>query len=140
MYSRSHAVVSFAAVGGYVLLAGIPFPGAALWVVIGVVAGVFIDVDHVVLAAVFGDRGAVFRWMRRPWAPFTHGEELLDDLEYGSQRLYYHRIATHGAALALLYLGSQRYTLLLPAFIAALVHIVSDVLWDLWNGNYATYF
>ncbi|MDY6766032.1 MAG: hypothetical protein SVW77_01580 [Candidatus Nanohaloarchaea archaeon] len=140
MYSRSHAVVSFAAVGGYTLLTGVPFPAAAVWILIGVAAGVFIDADHVVLAAVFGDRDAVARWLRRPWAPFTHPEELLDDLEYGGQQLYYHRIATHVAVLALLYVGSQRYTLLLPAFIAVAVHIASDIAWDLWNRNYSTLF
>lgn len=130
MYPREHAVVSGAAVllaGGYT---GLGVERLALWVVVGTVAGVFIDADHVPLAMVFnGKMGEGLYWFRHPLRAILKPRELHDSIDPGDE-IIAHRLVSHLMIFLGLLLFLPYNPLVLPVLIGVAAHIAADVAWD----------
>lgn len=135
MYPKQHAVIS----AGATVLFGILLNGSptqiALWTIIGVVAGVLIDVDHVILGMVIGKNiEDGIAWFLHPAAALTQPDQLLADMDYDA--LVYHRMISHVLVLAVLTLLIPVHPLLLPAAVGLTAHILADVVWDVKHGQY----
>ncbi|MDY6761795.1 MAG: hypothetical protein SVY41_01995 [Candidatus Nanohaloarchaea archaeon] len=137
MYPRQHAVVSVLTASLYAAVTGITPVSILLWAVIGGVAGVFIDVDHLLLTAVVaGNQETALHWFRHPARALLKPRQLVDDIHYGGRAIYVHRIGTHFAVLALLALLVNVHRLFIPAAVGVAAHIIADIVWDLHHGNY----
>ncbi len=134
MYPLHHLVLSTVAA-----IATVPFLGlspgmTAVAVVLGIAAGVLVDVDHVLLPAVYSRSSAPFAWMRRPVRAFREPRSLLADVAY--ERMVLHRLLSHSTVLVAVYLVSLEFPVLVPAVAALIVHILADIVWDVARGNY----
>ncbi|MDY6773910.1 MAG: hypothetical protein SVS85_01820 [Candidatus Nanohaloarchaea archaeon] len=136
MYPRDHALVSAAAMVIYAVGMGANPSEFVIWVAVGTLAGVFIDLDHLVLASMFGKKQEVKDWLRKPLEAFKDSESLLEDIEYGSSELYYHRIISHVSIILVALYISRTFPLMRPVTVALVVHLVSDILWDIKENNY----
>ncbi|MDY6771593.1 MAG: hypothetical protein SV186_06610 [Candidatus Nanohaloarchaea archaeon] len=135
MYPRDHAILSAAVTAGSAAFLGLVPGQILLWTVMGTVAGVFIDVDHVFLSMlVTGEWDEGLAWLRAPHKAFMEPDRLLRDIEYPA--LVRHRILTHFLALAVLLAGTKLHVLFYPAAIGLAVHIAVDIVVDIWNGAY----
>lgn len=136
MYPKHHALISGLAAASYAALTGLALQQVAVWTVIGMFAGVFIDVDHAVLAVMFGKRDVVWDWMHRPVTALVEPARFVADIEYGGPSLYYHRIISHLVILAVVVFLARWYALFVPVMVALVAHIAADIAWDLHHGNY----
>jgi hypothetical protein len=135
MYPKQHAAISGIATLLFALWIGIAPEQTVVWLVIGMIAGVLIDVDHVVLGMIVDGRiDEGISWFLHPVAAVTQPDALLADMAYDT--LVYHRLISHLLVLAVLAALSNTYPLLLPAVVGLAAHIVADVVWDVWNGTY----
>lgn len=135
MYPRQHAVVSGAATLLYAVITSVSPVEIVLWTIIGVIAGVLIDVDHVILSMLVAHRVEEgISWFKRPVQAITSPDDLLEDMEYES--LVFHRMISHGLVLVILIVLTRVHVLFLPAVIGLTAHILADILWDLKQGSY----
>ncbi len=137
MYPREHALFSGAVVAAASTLAEIPTPEAFLWIGVGILTGVFIDVDHLFLAALIGGkREEALKWFRNPVGAVLKPRELMDDIRYSGRWIYVHRMVSHISVLVILILLMPFHDLFIPAAVGLAAHIAADVVWDLYHGNY----
>lgn len=144
MYPKHHAVVSAIVVLAAGLVAGLPAAQLGVWLVAGVLAGVFIDVDHALLV-ILVDRNlsGILHWVQRPVTALTDPRAFLDDVEYEKPAMCFHRLFTHALILGGIFTVGAAYPALTivttPALIAVAIHIASDVAWDVYRGDYLRY-
>ncbi|WP_255169841.1 hypothetical protein [Natrononativus amylolyticus] len=135
MYSKHHAAVSLVvglalvAVLAPVTVGGVGVPSAAL-VLYAVAVGVFIDLDHFVIArATTGDWRALRFCLRRPVAAFTDQDLIFDSGDVGAlSRLLSHLLLS---GLFVVALAVASVPLAVLTGVVLYVHVVTDVWWDL---------
>jgi membrane-bound metal-dependent hydrolase YbcI (DUF457 family) len=129
MYPKQHAVVSGIGTLVYAILYGLLPADVLLWTFLGMVAGVMIDVDHVVLSMIMTGRyrRGLF-WIRQPVRALTEPREFLDDMGY--DELWYHRIITHTLILASLVVLLDLHPLVRPVMVGVVFHLVADLLYE----------
>lgn len=135
MYPKQHLVTSASGTAAAALFVSGDPVTAATWAVIGGIAGVLIDVDHVLLSMAVGKNiGEGLAWFRRPVTAITAPRQLLDDIDYDT--LVVHRLATHllilGGAVAL----TTVHWMFAPVSVGIGIHLCCDVIYDLYDGNY----
>lgn len=137
MYSKHHAVISLVvgAVSVYVLPAvtifGVDVSPIAL-VAYAVVIGVFVDLDHFLIARLkTGTWDAMAFCLRNPAAAFGDQGRIFAPGDVGVlPRLLSHQLIV-GAAVSLLALESLPLSVLTAVVLYA--HIVCDLCWDIWQ-------
>lgn len=135
MFPKQHAAVSGFSVMVYAVLEGLALTDVVLWTFLGAVSGVLIDVDHAVLSMVVKKRYSKgLKWFKDPVGAVTRPSEFLDDMDYG--RLIYHRIISHAVVLGLFTYLSAFYSILIPVAAGVGVHLVCDIVFDLYKGTY----
>lgn len=128
MYSRDHAILSlFVAVGGLAVLdLPLSWPGA---LVVALVAGVGIDLDHFLIARLTtGEWRALRRCLASPRLVFLDQDEIFEPTAlWPPQRLLSHVVLAGVAVPALALIDTA-----LAVFVAAVVyvHLLADLLWD----------
>lgn len=135
MYSKHHAVVSLV-VGTALVFALAPttlgdvrLPSFVL-VAYAVAIGVFIDLDHFVIArATTGDWRSLRFCLRRPVAAFTDQDRIFDSGDVGALSRLLSHLLLSGALVAVLAVASVSLAVLTA--VVLYVHIVTDVWWDL---------
>ncbi len=135
MLPDQHAVVSGVTVFSAALLLDIAPAAILLWTVIGILAGVLIDVDHALLAmATQGKTREGLYWFRHPLEAVSDPDAFLEDMDYPA--LVYHRLATH----AVLFIGTTAlvwlsvHPMLTPVLIGIGAHVAADLYWDVRRG------
>jgi hypothetical protein len=135
MYPRHHAIIAAAVTAMAAVASGVTGLAFVAWVTIGTVAGVFIDIDHVVLSMlVHGRWKEGYKWLRQPRHALLSPDALLEDIDY--PKLVHHRILSHMIIFAVLVAVVPLHDLVRPAVIGLGAHILSDIAWDLWNQTY----
>jgi len=126
---KKHAVLGGITVLVYGLYVGLGFSTLLQWLAVGIVVGVFIDIDHLLLAMFVDGRWKEgLKWILHPWRVFNHADEFLEDLEY--PELVHHRIITHLAVLIALFFALDAHPLVLPALLSLSTHIAADIIAD----------
>jgi len=135
MYPRHHAITAAAVTAMAAVSSDVTGIMFLVWVGIGTIAGVFIDIDHVVLSMVVHGRWREgYKWLRQPRHALLSPDALLEDIDY--PMLVHHRILSHMVIFAVLVSLIPLHTLFRPAVIGLGAHILSDIAWDLWNKTY----
>ncbi|MCJ7478972.1 MAG: hypothetical protein MUP63_02230 [Candidatus Nanohaloarchaeota archaeon QJJ-7] len=136
MHPRDHALVSVVVIVVYSVVMGANPSEFVIWMTAGTLAGVFIDLDHLVLVYIFGRREVVKDWVWKPFRALKDSESLLEDMEQDYIELYYHRIISHVSIILVSLYLSRIFRLMEPLTVALVVHLVSDILWDIKENNY----
>ncbi len=135
MYPRDHAIIAAAVTAIVAVISGVTGTGFIVWVTIGTIAGVVIDVDHVVLSMfVHGRWREGFKWLGQPRHALLSPDALLEDIDY--PKLVHHRILSHMVIFAALVVLVPVHELVRPAVLGLGAHILADIAWDLWNETY----
>lgn len=135
MYPKHHAAVSGMATVLYAAWMQAEPVQMALWAVIGITAGVMIDVDHVLLGMLVDGRVAEgLSWFRQPVTAVTRPDALLADMEYDT--MVYHRLLSHTVVLTVLVALIRFHSLFIPAAVGLAAHIAADVVWDVKQRSY----
>lgn len=135
MYPRHHAIVAAAVTAVAAVASGVTGFAFLAWVAVGTIAGVFIDVDHVVLSMlVHGRWREGYRWLRQPRHALLSPDALLEDIDY--PKLVHHRILSHMLVFAGLVLLVPFNDLIRPAVIGLGAHILADMVWDIRHETY----
>jgi len=116
----------------YAALEGLTFTDMLLWGLLGAVSGVLIDVDHALLSMIVKKRYKEgLKWFRKPVEAVSR---FLEEMDYDS--LVYHRLVSHSAVLAVLFYLSTSYSLFVPVAFGVGVHLMCDIVYDLYCGSY----
>jgi hypothetical protein len=132
MYTRHHAVVS--ALVGVALAVTVSTPLPAFLLVVGVtLLGVFVDLDHFLIARVrTGNWNALVRCLRSPRVAFLDQDEIFEGDAVGAwPRLGTHVVITAALVTALAVVSPA---LALAAGVVLVVHIGCDVAYDVRRG------
>ena len=133
MYSRDHALLSLAVAGAAVFVLDLPI-GWPLAVVLALVAGVGIDVDHFLVARLTtGEWTALRRCLANPRLVFLNQDEIFDpDAITELQRLLSHVVVVGVVVPGLALVDPP-----LSVFVAAVlyVHLLADLAWDNYRAS-----
>lgn len=133
MYPKQHAAISAVTALVVAVVIGVSIPTVVLWTVIGTLAGIFIDVDHVLLSMfVAGNREKGRYWFTHPIEAVTEPDALVESMEYSD--MVYHRMVSHLAVFGVFYLLIDVNQLFMPVAAGLGAHIVGDLVWDVRNG------
>jgi hypothetical protein len=132
MYSRHHAAIS--AVVGLALAAADVTSLAAVWLVAGaVLLGVFVDLDHFLIARLrTGSWEPLVRCLRNPRLALLDQDDIFATGAVG----VWTRLVSHIVITVVLVAGLSVVDPALAVAAAAVLvaHILSDVVWDAWGG------
>lgn len=135
MYSKHHAALSVAVGAGalvvlpQVRIGSVAVPSAAL-LAYAVALGVFVDLDHFLIARYRTGSWAALRFcLRNPTAAFASQDRIFDPGDVGTL----HRLLSHLLVAGVLVLLLSVASVSLAALTAVVLyaHLVSDVVWDL---------
>lgn len=131
MYPKQHLLVSFVTFTTYALASGMDLATAAVWIAVGTVVGVLIDVDHLLLSIfVDGKIKENLEWFRQPVRIFHHPHEYLEQLKYDGMR--FHRLVSHTVIAAAVYPLLPFHFVFIPAFVSIVLHIITDIVGDIF--------
>lgn len=128
MESYQHLLISGLAspVSAYFLLAGEPVETILAWSLIGIAAGVFIDLDHFLLARLnTGNWERLTFALNNPFDAFSDGKKTMQNSITSKQRYLSHLILT-SAATAIIYTASGSGPALLVLAVMSL-HVGCDL-------------
>ncbi|WP_247000057.1 hypothetical protein [Halosolutus gelatinilyticus] len=137
MYSKHHAVVSLVVAGllGYALapiaVAGTTVP-TPLVVAYGAAVGVFVDLDHLLIARFkTGTWDAVRFCLADPIAAVADQRRIFDPGDVGVLSRLLSHLLIAGLVVPLLALASVPIAIVTG--VVLYVHVVTDVAWDIWR-------
>jgi len=132
MYTRHHAGISALVGVALAVTVSTPLP-APLLVVGATLLGIFVDLDHFLIARVrTGDWEALVRCLRSPRIAFLDQDEIFQAGSVGAwPRLGTHVLVTAAVAGALAVVAPA---LAVAAGVVLAVHIGCDVAWDARRG------
>lgn len=128
MYSRDHAILSLVVGGLAIALVDLPF-GWPSALVVAVVAGVGIDLDHFLIARVTtGEWRAVRRCLADPRLVFLDQDEIFQPGAIWPLQ----RLLSHAVIIALAVPGLWFVDVGLALFLGAVLytHLLADLVWD----------